>query len=68
MIYSLIETAKETGLDLFRYPTWVLKTALALDRTVNGWAGTPAPGECADGLPKLHNLPYFVTYLCGLFL
>ena len=38
MIYSLIEMAKETGLDPFRYLTWVLKTAPALDRTLEGWA------------------------------
>ena len=38
VIYSLIETAKETGLDPFRYLTWVLETAPTLDRTVEGWA------------------------------
>ena len=38
VIYSLIETAKETRLDPFRYLTWVLKTAPALDRTLEGWA------------------------------
>ena len=38
VIYSLIETAKETGLDLFHYLTWVLETAPTLDRTVEGWA------------------------------
>lgn len=45
VIYSLIETAKETGLDPFRYLTWVLKTVPMLDRTVEGWAA--APGSCA---------------------
>lgn len=38
VIYSLIETAKETGLDSFHYLTWVLETAPTLDRTVEGWA------------------------------
>ena len=35
---GLIETAKESGLEPFRYLTWVLKTAPSLDRTVDGWA------------------------------
>ena len=34
VIYSLTETAKETGLDPFRYLSWVLETAPTLDRTV----------------------------------
>ena len=38
VIYSLIETAKEIGLDSFRYLTWVLETAPTLDRTMEGWA------------------------------
>lgn len=38
VIYSLIETAKETGLDPFRYLTWVLRTAPTLDHTLKGWA------------------------------
>jgi len=50
VIYSLIETAKETGLDPFHYLTWVLKTALALDQTVDGWAKpllpANAPADC----------------------
>jgi len=50
VIYSLIETAKETGLDPFRYLTWVLKTTPALDQTVDGWAQPllpiNAPADC----------------------
>lgn len=38
VIYSLIETAEETGLESFRYLTWALQTAPTLDRTVEGWA------------------------------
>lgn len=38
VIYSLIETAKESGADPFRYLTWVLETAPTMDRTVEGWA------------------------------
>jgi len=49
-IYSLIETAKETGLDPYRYLVWVLKTAPALDQTVDGWAEpllpANAPADC----------------------
>ena len=51
VIYSLIETAKETGLDPFRYLTWILKTAPTLNRTVEGWAvpllPAHAPESCA---------------------
>lgn len=51
VIYSLIETAKETGLDPFRYLTWVLETAPTLDRTVEDWAvpllPANAPESCA---------------------
>jgi len=50
VIYSLIETAKETGLDPYRYLVWVLKTAPTLDQTVDGWAQpllpTNAPADC----------------------
>lgn len=51
VIYSLIETAKETGLDPFRYLIWVLETAPTLDRTLEGWAmpllPVNAPEFCA---------------------
>ncbi len=36
VIYSLIETARETELDPFCYLTWVLKTIPMLDRIVEG--------------------------------
>ena len=36
VIFSLIETAKETGLDRFHYLTWVLETAPILDHTLEG--------------------------------
>lgn len=51
VIYSLIETAKETGLDPFRYLAWVLQTAPMLDHTLKGWAvpllTANAPESCA---------------------
>ena len=50
VIYSLIETAKENGLDPYRYLLWVLRNAPALSQTDVAWAGqlTPAsaPDEC----------------------
>ena len=50
VVYSLIETAKENGLDPYRYLLWVLNTAPVLFETDTGWAGklvpACAPGEC----------------------
>lgn len=50
MIYSLIETAKETGLDPYRYLVWALGQVLRLAQNDGDWAErlTPdrAPGEC----------------------
>ncbi len=48
VIYSLIETAKETRLDPFRYLTWVLKTAPTLDQTVEGWAQPLLPANAPE--------------------
>ena len=50
VIYSLIETAKETRLDPFRYLAWVLQTAPTLDRTVEGWAQPLLPTEVPEDL------------------
>ena len=44
VIYSMIETARETGLDHFCYLTWALETTPTLNRTVGGYAA--APGKC----------------------
>lgn len=48
--YSLIETAKETGLDPYRYLLWVLRNAPVLSRTDDAWAEklvpALAPQEC----------------------
>lgn len=50
VIYSLIETAKETGLDPYRYLAWVLGQAPRLAQGDGRWAErlTPdnAPAEC----------------------
>lgn len=51
VLYSLIETAKETGLDPYRYLQWVLARAPELAKTANEtWAEklipVQAPAEC----------------------
>ena len=50
--YSLIETAKETGLDPYRYLLWVLERAPKLAQTADeAWAEklvpAQAPAECS---------------------
>jgi len=57
VIYSLIETTNETGLDSCRYLTWVLKTAPALGQTLSGWR--TAPNQCPCGLPPAITLINF---------
>ena len=48
--YSLIETAKENGLDPCRYLLWVLRNAPQLSETDEAWAEkllpANAPKEC----------------------
>ena len=51
VIYSLIETVRETGLDPFCYLTWVLKTIPMLDRIVEGWAGPLLPANTPESCP-----------------
>ena len=50
VIYSLIETAKENGLDPYRYLLWVLQNAPQLSETDEAWAEkllpARAPKEC----------------------
>ena len=50
VIYSLIETAKENGLDPYRYLLWVLQNAPQLSGTNKAWAEkllpANAPEEC----------------------
>ena len=48
VIYSLIETAKETGLDPFRYLTWLLKNAPGFDPTLDGWVVPLLLGNAPD--------------------
>jgi transposase len=51
VIYSLIETAKENGLDSYRYLLWVLKTAPTLAQTDETWAEKLIPA-CAPDICK----------------
>ena len=50
VIYSLIETAKENGLDPYQYLLWTLQTAPHLSETDEAWAESllpaNAPEEC----------------------
>ena len=50
IIYSLIETAKENGLDPYRYLLWRLQNAPQLSETDEAWAEkllpANAPEEC----------------------
>ena len=45
MIYSLIETAKESNLDPYRYLLWVLRNAPALSQTEELWAEKLTPAN-----------------------
>lgn len=47
VIYSLIETAKENGLDPYKYLTWVLTEAPKLFETDRDWAAKLLPEEYA---------------------
>ena len=54
VLYSLIETAKETGLDPYRYLLWVLERAPKLAQAGEAWAEklvpAQAPEECSASL------------------
>ena len=48
VIFSLIETAKENGLDPYRYLTYVLKEAPKLSRQETDWAQKLLPESVSD--------------------
>ena len=48
VIYSLIETAKENGLDPYRYLLWVLHTAPELAQQDSAWAEKVTPSLAPD--------------------
>ena len=55
VIYSLIETAKENGLDPYRYLLWILEQAPKLAQTHEDWAERLLPeyalSSCSAGSP-----------------
>ena len=48
VIFSLIETAEENGLDPYRYLTWILQIALSLDRAQENWPEVLSPWRTAE--------------------
>ena len=48
VIYSLIETAKENGLDPYRYLLWVLQNAPQLSETDETWAESLLPANASE--------------------
>lgn len=48
VIYSLMETAKENGLDPYRYLLWVLSEAPKLALTGDGWAELLTPANATE--------------------
>ena len=53
VIYSLIETAKENGLDPYRYLLWVLQNAPQLSEEDEAWAEKLLPANA----PKEYYMP-----------
>ncbi|WP_409970120.1 transposase domain-containing protein [Bengtsoniella intestinalis] len=54
-MFSLIETAKENGLDPYRYLVYVLKTAPGLDQSAHNWMASLLPENAPDdcSVPKI---------------
>ena len=48
VIYSLIETAKENGLDPYRYLLWLLQNASCLSETDEAWAKKLLPARTPE--------------------
>ena len=48
VIFSIIETAKENGLDPFRYLVWVLQCAPGMNKTATNWAAKLMPENAPD--------------------
>ena len=55
MIYSLIETAKENGLDPYRYLLWRLQNTPGLCETNNAWAEKLLPANAPEECYVLQN-------------
>ena len=54
VIYSLIETAKENGLDPYRYLLWLLQNAPQLSETNKAWAEKLLPANA----PEEYYMPH----------
>ena len=57
VIYSMIETAKESGLDPYRYLTWLLTNAPIMAVRDDSWADKFLPANASG------RLPFFTTEL-----
>ena len=55
MIYSLIETAKENGLDPYRYLLWVLHNAPQLSQTDEAWPESLLPANVPEECYMTHK-------------
>ena len=55
VIYSLIETAKENGLDPYRYLLWLLQNAPQLSETNKAWAEKLLPANAPEECYVLQN-------------
>ena len=55
VIYSLIETAKENGLDPYRYLLWVLHHAPQLSETDEAWAESLLPANAPEECYMTHK-------------
>ena len=55
VIYSLIETAKENGLDPYRYLLWLLQNAPQLSETDEAWAEKLLPANAPEECYVLQN-------------
>ncbi len=53
--FSLIETAKENGLDPYKYLTYVFETAPGLDQSQDGWAEPLLPWNAPDDCKVPHK-------------
>ena len=55
VIYSLIETAKENGLDPYRYLLWALRNAPGPSKTYEAWAEKLLPANAPEECYVLQN-------------
>ena len=55
VIYSMIETAKASGLDPYRYLTWVLTNAPILAASGKNWAASLLPANAPNDCRSLQK-------------